>query len=105
MTHKGWRVANAFMPSGLFYLNTLDRSISKGRGVCTVKKIRRFYGKVTGNWLPVYLPLLFRAPIELAAIISQNVARVVGLHIRCGSSHPYSALCYVSCPTMPCLAR
>ena len=37
---------------------TTDRSVIN---YCTVKKMRRFYGKIPGNQLPVHIPLFLRA--------------------------------------------
>ena len=33
--------------------------------ICTVKNIRRFYGKITGNQLPVHFPFFLRAPVNI----------------------------------------
>ena len=34
---------NRFIPSGLFYLNSMDRSISNLRGLCSVLIVTMFY--------------------------------------------------------------
>ena len=39
--------------------------------VYTTKNIRRFYGKIFGNRLPVYLPLFLREPV-FSGIIKHN---------------------------------
>ena len=31
----------------------------------TAKHIRRFYGKITGNQLPVYFPFFLRVPVNI----------------------------------------
>ena len=59
----------------------------------TVKHSPRFYGNVTG---------ICRT---LAGIITLNGVSMCKLQIRYGSSHPYSALRYVSSPTLPSLAK
>ena len=38
----------------------------------TVKNIRRFYGKITGNQLPVYFPLFLQAPVNIFRNQAQN---------------------------------
>ena len=38
----------------------------------TVKNIRRFYGKITGNQLPVHFPLFLHAPVNIFRNQAQN---------------------------------
>ena len=33
--------------------------------ICSLKNIRRFYGKITGNQLPVHFPLILQAPVNI----------------------------------------
>ena len=37
----------------------------KGRGRYAAKNIRRFYGKITGNQLPVHFPYFLRVPLNI----------------------------------------
>ena len=46
------------MTNGLVHNITVEEATSIQ---CTVKQIRRFYGKIPGNQLPVHIPLFLRA--------------------------------------------
>ena len=41
----------------------------------TVKKIRKIYGRITGNQLPVPEPLFLREPIKVSHMAGQDKAR------------------------------
>ena len=48
--------------------------LGEGRrqGLYTAKNIRTFYGKITGNQLPVHFPLFLRAPVNIFRNQAQN---------------------------------
>ena len=47
--------------SSISHFNWSSAKIISSIDGCTVKKIRRFYGKIPGNQLPVHFPLFLRA--------------------------------------------
>ena len=68
---------------------------------CTVNKIRRFYGKIPGIWLPLLLPLFLRAftcrtflESKIWSDSTRNYfCRIVGLYDKNNN-----VLCYRSMP-------
>ena len=59
-----------------------------GQGHITAKNIRRFYGKISGNQLPVNFPLILRAPVN----IFRNQALYGSKNMYCFWSYGPSAL-------------